>query len=203
MQEQVNQNSISNEELIAAIKEFELQEKRNSMRYLDFNAIIKTTAEYAKSTNRNVQIKSEYLTIERKRKSQLILWIIMGLLILIPMFYGGVTHFRKPDSNPMNIIVPIIFLLLFIFVGYGNLTKEDIVNPIILTPKNITINKQTFDWKNIRNTFWVYRRKGEMFFVIGEKNGGIFYFEIDNQLEFNYSHGRFSKIVEHFRELYS
>jgi hypothetical protein len=203
MQEQIEPKSLSTEDLIAAIKDFERQEKRRAMRWLDFNAVIKTTAEYAKSTSKNVQIKSDCVTIERKRKFQLILWIVMGLLILTPMFYAGITHFKKPDSNPMNIIVPIFFLLLFLFVSYGNLTKEDLVNPIVLTPKHITINNQTFDWKNIRNTFWVYRRPGKFFFVIGEKTGGIYYFEIDNQLEFNYSHGRFSKIVEYFRELYS
>lgn len=181
------------------IKEFERNEKKRNLRWLDSNSKIQTTKQIASRETHKHDIQSSSIEIRRKRKLQIILWIAALAALTTPMIYALINEFNKPDRNTLAIIFISCMTLLLYFVGYKNLTLKQLTNPILLTKQGITINKQYFLWKDIENTFFVTRRPSERIFVIGEKNGLFHYFNIDNQLEFNYSHTKFSMVVEYFR----
>jgi len=199
LNQQFPPNTVSTDKLIEMIKEFERNEKKRNLRWLDSNSNIQTTKQIANRETHKQDIPSSSIEIRRKRKLQLIFWIAMLAALTTPVIYTIVSEFNKPDRNTLGMIVISCGALLLYFVGYKNLTLKQFTNPILLTKQGITINNHYFLWKDIENTFFVTRRPTENFFVIGEKNGLFHYFDIDNQLEFNYSHSKFSMLVEHFR----
>ncbi|SHE30171.1 hypothetical protein SAMN02745131_00074 [Flavisolibacter ginsengisoli DSM 18119] len=165
-------------------------------------SLIKTTKEVAANTKIKFDLNDKPFRIHRNIQLDLFIWIVMAFLILGPLIYGIVNDLKSNDVNIFGVIVPSSLIILFLFVGYKNLTIKSLTSPIIFTSKDLTINDEVFNWNEIQETFYVYRFPGrwiKALFVIGFTNGLIQYFDLSNQLGFKYNDKDFSNLVEHYK----
>ncbi|MEO6456492.1 MAG: hypothetical protein ABIN97_20620 [Ginsengibacter sp.] len=180
--------------------------EKSERRWLSPKSIIKTTKEVATKGKEKYGLSDKPFVIRRNIKLDLFLWIAMTCIILGPMTYGIIEEFRSSNSNILGVTFLSLFVILFLFVGYKNLTLKALTSPITFTTQELTINDKTFTWFEIQETFCVLRFAGRTrrtSFVIGLKNGVIHFFDIDNQLGFKYSERDFSKFVEHYKHFTS
>lgn len=170
--------------------------------WLTPKSLIKTTKEVAADAKNKFDLNDKPFTIYRNIKLDLFIWIAMAFLILGPMIYGIINELKSNDANIVGVMFLSLLIILFLFVGYKNLTLKSLTSPITFTTKDLTINNDVFNWNEIQETFYVYRFPGRMIkalFVIGFTNGQIQYFDLGNQLGFKYNERDFSKLVEHYK----
>ena len=190
------------QKLFDEIVEMEKLEKQ----WLSPKSTIKTTKKLATEGKDKYNLNDKSFIIQRNIKLDLILWIAITILILVPMAYAIVNDYVSNNSNIAGVLFFSIFLFLFIFIGYKNLTLKSLTSPIIFTTKELIINNETFFWSEIQETFYVIRfpgKTGTTAFVLGLKNGVTRFFDIGNQLGFKYSERDFSKLVEHYKHFTS
>ncbi len=191
--------SVSTEELINQINEIEGADKRDQMAWLNSRSYVRTTAEAAAALSNPVAPPGERVEIKRNLKLDLILWIVLDALVVSLFGYFIIRELFSKNTNWAAVLFEMAVILLPVIIGYKNLTLKKLTLPIILTAQQITVTGETFQWKEIENTFIVYRAK-KFLFVIGFKTGYVAYFDIANQLGFTCNEQDFSALVEHFRK---